>query len=104
MMLGTISDDTFNVEMLVSVDYKANKDSVSYSEMVAYKKAKESGLQVIGSIHSHTHGYFVPSPTDISESMRTKETISGICYISKKNGKLRSKIKFWHLLTIRELS
>jgi proteasome lid subunit RPN8/RPN11 len=75
--------------------YKQTNNEVSWSTK-EYDKVKltveDSGLRIIGEIHSHPGWDAVMSPADFSASVTQQLVICGICSINDKN---RTRVRFW---------
>ena len=75
--------------MFFSSPCYADPEKESYAQI--FVKAKEDGLRVLGSIHSHLDWLPIMSPTDIRTHKASKDLISGIVEVT--NG--RTRVVFW---------
>ena len=107
-ILGRINGHNFDVEELWWPDDINNHTSTDeirlqpYWAAEAQEHAKEHGLQIIGTIHTHPYKYGevkgpdrAPSENDLDSELACYGLI-GICrVVENKNGHLRTSIRLW---------
>ena len=99
LMWGKVRKGVAKIYFFRSLEYKSTSNYVEYedAEFEAQRyEAKENGYILLGTIHSHPNSQdSTPSLLDWRESIDSKEIVSGICAIWKKNGRKHASINFW---------
>ena len=92
---------TFHIHLFDHVKHKATTLSCTPDEKdveVSEQEAKECGLVLLGTVHSHPERTeAAPSETDFDSAVEDFEIISGIAAVwkDKSTGRLRTRIRFW---------
>jgi len=76
-------------ELVVSTPIEVKSDTQSTSDIE--QRAKDEGLSVVGSIHSHPNAPIYMSQQDLRSHRVHRDKISGICEVTPK----RTFIAFW---------
>jgi proteasome lid subunit RPN8/RPN11 len=100
VMAGYITEKLITVVKFFTISHKATIDSiVDLGWLEVEEAAKEAGLEIVGTIHSHPDNYTWPSEEDKEGCRILKEKVYAILGINKSSTKgssrVSTKLAFW---------